>query len=95
MCIEHHTPLERKIILAIYGKHLGIDTENCVIYSLNKLIATIGISDLVIVENDKALLVCSLERAQEVKALVEKIEVEGLEEFLIVISPLSNGSQKK
>lgn len=64
------------------GKHMGIDTENCVIYSPQKLVATIGIKDLIIVESDHALLVCLVERAQEVKALVEKLEVRGLDDYL-------------
>ena len=59
---------------ACFGKAVGIDTENCVIYSPNKLVATIGISNLVIVETDRALLVCPLERVQEVKKLVEKMK---------------------
>ncbi len=71
---------------AVHGKHLGIDTRNCVIYNRaalspdsigDKLIATIGVSDLVIVESEHAVLVCSIERAQEVKDLVDKLE-EGL-----------------
>ncbi len=68
---------------AVRGKHLGIDTQNCVIFnqsSLNpsdakdKLIATIGVSDLVIVESERAVLVCPIDRVQEVKDLVEKLE---------------------
>jgi len=64
------------------GKHLGIDTENCVIYSPQKLVATIGIKDLIIVESAHALLVCPVERAQEVKTLVEKLEIGGLDDYL-------------
>ena len=39
-----------------------------------KLIATIGVSDLVIVEAKNAVLVCPIDRVQEVKDLVEKLE---------------------
>ena len=68
---------------AVSGKHLGIDTRDCVIFNqaaLNpdavgdKLIATIGVSDLVIVESERAVLVCPVDRVQEVKDLVEKLE---------------------
>ena len=68
---------------AVRGKHLGIDTRDCVIFNqaaLNpdavedKLIATIGVSDLVIVESERAVLVCPIDRVQEVKDLVEKLE---------------------
>lgn len=59
---------------AVLGRYLSLDSRNCVIYSQNKLIATIGLSDLIIVDSEQAVLVCPLERAQEVKDLVERIE---------------------
>ena len=67
----------------VRGKHIGIDTQDCVVFNqaaLNpdgvgdKLIATIGVSDLVIIESEHAVLVCPIDRVQEVKELVEKLE---------------------
>ena len=67
----------------VRGKHIGIDTQNCIIFNQTaqnpdviegKLIATIGVSDLVIVESEYAVLVCPIDRVQEVKDLVEKLE---------------------
>ena len=68
---------------AVYGRHLGIDTQDCIIFNQTaqnpdviegKLITTIGVSDLVIVESEHAVLVCPINRVQEVKDLVEKLE---------------------
>jgi len=54
------------------GAHLDIDSEGSLIYGDNKkLIATIGIKDIVVVETDDALLVCRKDRSQDVKKLVE------------------------
>ena len=54
--------------------HLGIDSHNSLIYGNGKkLIATIGIKDLIIVETDDALLICKKDRSQDVKKLVEKM----------------------
>jgi len=64
------------------GKHVSIDTTNTLVYSPRKLIATIGIKDLIIVETEDALLVCHKERAQDVKKLVDKLKSDGLEEYL-------------
>jgi len=64
------------------GKYVGIDTKDCVIYSPQKLVATIGIKNLIIVESNRALLICPVERAQEVKALIEELESEGLDDYL-------------
>jgi len=59
----------------IKGNHLGIDSNNCLIYGTSKkLIATIGIDDLAVVETDNALLICKKERSQDVKKLVENIK---------------------
>ena len=67
----------------VRGKHIGIDTQDCIIFDQTvqnpdviegKLIATIGVSDLVIVESEYAVLVCPIDRVQEVKDLVEKLE---------------------
>lgn len=64
------------------AKHVSIDTTNTTVYSPRKLIATIGIKDLIIVETEDALLVCHKERAQDVKKLVDKLKSDGLEEYL-------------
>lgn len=57
------------------GDHLDIDSEGSLIYGDNKkLIATIGIRDLVVVETDDALLVCRKDRSQDVKKLVDMLK---------------------
>lgn len=64
------------------GRHLGIATKNCLVYAQDTLVATLGVSDLVIVQADDIVLVCPMERAQEVKNLVEKLKTEGWEQYL-------------
>lgn len=67
----------------VHGQHIGIDTRDCVIYGDGKqLIATIGLSDVVIVSSGDALLVCPRERVQDIRSLVDKIEKENGEKFL-------------
>ncbi len=63
-------------------RYMGIDSSGCIIYNgdRNKLIAIIGIRDLVIIETPDALLLCDKDRADEVKDLVKKLEKERLEE---------------
>ncbi len=57
------------------GKHLSIDTTGSLIYgSGKKLIATIGIKDLIIVETADALLICPKNRSHEVKEIVQKLK---------------------
>ena len=62
---------------AIHAKHIGIDTKDSTVFSLqDRLIATIGLEDVVIVDTPEALLVMDARRAQEVKDIVDKIERE-------------------
>jgi mannose-1-phosphate guanylyltransferase len=63
-------------------QHLCLDTTNALIYSPGKLVATIGIDDLVIVDTPDVLLVLSQERAQDVSALVKELRRRGLERYL-------------
>ena len=52
------------------GKHFGLETKNCLIQAENRTIATIGLSDLVIIETEDTVLICPRQRAQEVKKIV-------------------------
>ncbi len=52
------------------------DVHNSLIRAENQLIAVIGLTDAVIVATDDAILAAPRERAQEVKALVEKLKAE-------------------
>lgn len=59
----------------IKGAHIGIDTRHSLVYGKpQKLIATIGIEDLIIVDTQDALLICHKKRSQDVKKIVEKIK---------------------
>jgi len=64
--------------VVIGGKHLAVATTGALIHAARqgprRLVATIGVSDLVIVDTEDVLLVCPRERAQEVRALVEQLK---------------------
>ena len=66
----------------VIGDQRGLDTAGCFIYSPNKLVATIGLTDLVVIETDDVLLICPKERDQDVRKLVELLEREGREDLL-------------
>ncbi len=67
---------------AISGEHLGLDTADCVIHSSGRLVATIGLRYMIIVDTGDALLVCPKERAQEVRRLVELLREAGKKQYL-------------
>jgi len=66
----------------VIGKHYGIDTTNSISYSPNKVLTTIGLDDVMIVDTEDAILICDKKRAQEVKEIRNILEAEGLEECL-------------
>jgi mannose-1-phosphate guanylyltransferase len=66
----------------VQGHHLGVDTGNCVIYSSQKMVTTLGVSGLIIVEMDDVLFVCAKERAQDIKLVLAKLRGENQKDLL-------------
>jgi len=65
---------------ATRGDVLTSDTHNSIVHADSRLVATVGVSELVIVETSDAVLVASKNKAQEVKQIVEKLGRDGREE---------------
>lgn len=61
----------------VIGPFVGIDTRRSIIHASGRLVATIGLEDVIIVETDRAVLVCPAARAQDVRALVERLRALG------------------
>lgn len=66
----------------VVGTHVGRDSSGLVIYSPDKLVATVGVTDLVIVQTEDVLLICPKDRDQEVRDLVNALEQRGRTEYL-------------
>ncbi len=66
----------------ITGRVLQKDTRNSYIYSPGKVVATIGVEDLIIVNTDDALLVCRKGRSQEVKEISDYLKRKQMNEYL-------------
>jgi mannose-1-phosphate guanylyltransferase len=66
----------------VRGCFAGVETKNCIVDSPQKMVAALGVSDLIIVETDDVLLVCSKEMAQEIRKIVEKLRKVKREDLL-------------
>jgi mannose-1-phosphate guanylyltransferase len=64
------------------GDTLVIDSTNSTVYSQNKLVATVGVDNLVVVQTDDAVLVCPKDKCQDVKKIVDKLKENGREQLL-------------
>ncbi len=66
----------------IRGNILNMDTKRCIIESNGKLIATLGIEDLIIVDTEDVTLICTKDKAQEIKGLLKELRLQKLEKYL-------------
>lgn len=66
----------------VVGDAVQVNSHDCVIYSKNKLVVTLDVDDLIVVESPDVTLVCPKSKAQEVKKIVEELRKRGREEVL-------------
>ncbi|GAX91137.1 mannose-1-phosphate guanylyltransferase [Effusibacillus lacus] len=67
----------------IQGNVVNLDTYDCIIHSKgNKLIATLGIQDIIIVDTEDITLVCSKYRSQHIKELIKELKRQKMEAYL-------------
>jgi len=73
--------------LAACGDVLAIDVKNALLRSDGPLLAAIGVEDLVVVATGDAVFVAPKSRAQDVKALVQKLKDQGRPEAERFVEP--------
>lgn len=67
----------------INGLCSNIDTRNCMVFGDSRLIATIGVNNLLIVDTGDALLICDRERDQDIKEMVRQLGMtRGFDRFI-------------
>jgi mannose-1-phosphate guanylyltransferase / mannose-6-phosphate isomerase len=59
---------------AISGDVLPLDTHNSFLHAENKLITTIGVENLIIIETDDAVMIAAKDRVQDVKIIVDQLK---------------------
>jgi len=66
----------------INGNVLSINTDNCIIEGSDKLIATIGLEDLIIVDTEDAILICDKTKTNDIKKVLENLKICNRNEYL-------------
>jgi mannose-1-phosphate guanylyltransferase len=65
------------------GPYEAIQSGDCIISAPpSKLVALVGVKDVVVVDTEEVLLVCAGELTEDVKRVVEKLKDKGLDEYL-------------
>ena len=59
---------------AVHGEHISVDTRNSLIYTNKRLVATIGLENMIVIDTEDALLICPQDRAQDVKKIVDELK---------------------
>lgn len=64
------------------GRVVDLDSTDSIVYADRRVVATIGLKDMVVVDTPDATLVCPKSRAQDVKKVVEILKQQGASEHL-------------
>ena len=81
--LEEVMPKDKKGNI-LSGDSIDLDSQGLCAFSRgNRLIATIGLKDLIIADTPDALLVCNRERTQEVKNVVEELKKKKRKEHVL------------
>ena len=65
------------------GPVITKDVSNCYIRAGDRLVAAVGLRDHIVVETTDAVLVAPMDRAQDVKAIVQQLQAEQREEAIL------------
>lgn len=66
----------------VEGNVVTVDTKNTIIQGGKRLIATVGLEDLVIIDTDDALLVCDKNSTNDIKRVIENLKICNRTEYL-------------
>lgn len=66
----------------VSGRVIAIDAHDTVVVGADRLIALVGLRDVIVVDSGDALLVCARNRAQEVRLVTEELRRRGWRQLL-------------
>ena len=61
---------------------MTVDTKNTIIQGGSKLIAAVGIEDMIVVDSEDALLICEQSHAGDIKKVLESLKICNRTEYL-------------
>ncbi len=79
--LEEVAPVDRDGMVKT-GRVVDVDSRDSIVYADTRLVATIGLSNMVVVDTPDATLVCPKDRSQDVKKVVEILKKQGAPEHL-------------
>ncbi len=76
--------LEGNVIIGGHDKQhtLAIKSQSNLIHTNGKLVALVGVNDMIIIDTDEILMIVPMDQSQDVKKLVERLKEEKKKEYL-------------
>jgi len=68
--------------MIVKGNHIDSGSKNCLVYSEDKMVATVGLEDIIVVETKDAVLIADKKKVSEVKDIIEKLKKDGKHLYL-------------
>ena len=69
--------------VVVNSEHMALETRDSLIYTTEKkLVVTIGVNDLIVIDSNDALLVCRRDQAQQVRQVIENLKRSQKEDYL-------------
>ena len=66
----------------VTGNVVSVNTNNCIISATEKLIATVGLKNLIIIDTPDATLVCDKDSTQDIKKVIENLKICNRNEYI-------------
>lgn len=66
----------------LIGDHVMIESSNNIVFSPKRMVGVIGMSDVVVVDSEDAVLVCSRKDVQKVRKIVDALKRDGRDDLL-------------
>lgn len=66
----------------VEGNIITINTGNCMIQGTGKLIATVGIKDMIVVDTEDATLICAKDSTGDIKKVLENLKICNRDEYI-------------
>ena len=66
----------------LHGKVISVNSKNTYVHTSDKLIATVGLEDVIIINTPDAILVCKKGASQDVKEIVDHLKRKQMNEYL-------------
>ena len=66
----------------VNGNIITVNTKNCIIQGEKKLIAAVGLQDLIIVDTEDATLICEKDNTGDIKKVLENLKICNRDEYL-------------